>query len=219
MSRFRGCVLPLESFLVELREVGRVRVDGAEEPTAEDMQGAAAILADMDADGRLRLAFAPPPLVLEAAVWAAVLVYRGCQFLVFRDTSAEAVRETLARPCPASPSPGVSYSADLTFQHLPELLAMARGAASGDPLTLALTALAGAWPLSSVGVEGLAGVKIDAFIEDRCLRRLYVDRILARCDRSRLADGRVREAVREALGLFPQLCPDIAAALQEEAAP
>jgi hypothetical protein len=46
-----------------------------------------------------------------------------------------------------------------------------------------------------------------------CLRRLYVDRIIAGRDVARLSDQRVRAAAIEAVGLHDELCPEIAAAL------
>jgi hypothetical protein len=42
---------------------------------------------------------------------------------------------------------------------------------------------------------------------------LYVDRVIACGDISRLGDARVREAVRQAVGLFPGLTPKMATAV------
>jgi hypothetical protein len=39
---------------------------------------------------------------------------------------------------------------------------------------------------------------------------MYVDRIIARRDKTRLDDDRVREAVRTALGAFTDLAPELA---------
>jgi hypothetical protein len=61
-----------------------------------------------------------------------------------------------------------------------------------------------------VGIEGVGAVESASFLSHPSLRQLYVDRILARADTSRLADKAVREAVQMALGAFPELAPGIA---------
>jgi hypothetical protein len=75
-----------------------------------------------------------------------------------------------------------------------------------------LTELARRWPLSSVGVKGLEGLDVSSFVGDPALLQLYVDRIIERADQSRLTDPRVNEAVRTALGGYPELAPAIPAA-------
>lgn len=54
---------------------------------------------------------------------------------------------------------------------------------------------------------------LDPFWADDCLRRLYIDRVLDRGDKSRLSDSRVAEAVRAVLGNHPDLSAKMAAAL------
>jgi hypothetical protein len=80
------------------------------------------------------------------------------------------------------------------------LLDCAAGVAERDPLVEHLRDLCRAWPLSSVGVPDLGDTSVDGFIDDACLQRLYVDRILAQKDKSRIGDERVGEAVRAAIG-------------------
>jgi hypothetical protein len=77
--------------------------------------------------------------------------------------------------------------------------------------------LAMGWPLSSVGVPGLASVELDVpmFWDDLCLRQLYVDRVIARGDTSRLNRPEVRLAVMAALGAEGERVPAIARALRE----
>jgi len=60
---------------------------------------------------------------------------------------------------------------------------------------------------------------LDAVCNDAGLLRLYADRVIARRDESRLADPRVRAAVRAALGHFDQLAGPLAKALQSFAPP
>jgi len=53
------------------------------------------------------------------------------------------------------------------------------------------------------------------FWEHATLRRLYLDRIIILKDLSRLSDARVALEVREALGSYPSLVPDVARRLRE----
>jgi len=80
-----------------------------------------------------------------------------------------------------------------------------------------LCRLAREWPLSSVGVRDLGGqcdpAQLTEIAGHASLRQLYTDRIVARRDLGRLGHPGVREGVREALGLFDALCPELAAAV------
>jgi hypothetical protein len=214
--------MSLRRFLIALQEHGRVQVGpiGDERSLVsedgDEAGEAGEVLAEFDRHARLELPFAPPPLSREAALWGAAALYRGCQFLVHREVSAGAIRDVLSRPAPGPVSPAVAYSVDLSFRYLPDLISLARGIAGDDPLVVELLRLGREWPLSSVGLAGLEAVDVATFIDDRCLRGLYVDRIIERRDVSRLEDHRVRQAAREALGIHGSLCPEISAALAGE---
>ena len=197
------------AFVNTLLETGRVRVP-ADPRQPGELEPA---VRELDRAARPEMAFDPPPLDLAAAAWGLVVLYRGCQSLVYREIDADAVRDALTRPCPAKPSPEVCYSADLSLRYLPDLLALARGIAADDPLVAGLAGLARDWPLSSVGAKDVGVVDASAFISHPSLRQLYVDRIIERGDASRLDDAAVREAVRAALGGFPELAPRIAPAV------
>jgi hypothetical protein len=198
------------AFVTNLLETGRVKVPPGDEALDELDQAAA----ELDRAARTDAACEPPELDTPAASWALQIVYRACQALVFREINAETVRQTLAAPCPLPPSPAVHYSTDLSLRYLPDLLALARGIAPDDPLVAGLTALARAWPLSSVGVAGAGEVDPSPLIDHPSLRQLYIDRIIERGDASRLAHPAVRAAIREALGAYPSLAPKLAPHLQ-----
>ena len=197
------------SFVRSLAETGRIRVP-PDEALPPDIGDA---VREMDAAARQEMAFDPPALDPPSAMWALTVLYRACQALVFREIDAASVERGLAAPCPQPPSPLVCYSADLSLRYVPDLLSLARGIAPDDPLVAGLTALARAWPLSSVGVPGLDDVDASAFVDHPSLRQLYVDRIIERGDVSRLKHPAVRAAVGEALGAYPDLAPRIATAL------
>ena len=126
------------------------------------------------------------------------------------------ITKRLTRPCPERPSRVVCYSVDLTFRFLPDLARIARAASEDDPLVKHLLQWASDWPLSSVGIKGIEHIDVEPFIHDRCLRTMYVDRIVAQTDTSRLKDERTVEALREAIGGFPELAPEFQQYLSSE---
>lgn len=203
--------MTLSDFLTELSQsgVGVVTSDAPLRPG----EGWQEVLRQWDVERRLDLALDPPTLSLRAGEWAAIRLYRGCQSLVCREMPAPEIQRFLAVPCPEAHSPSVDYSVDLVFRFLPDLVAFARRVAQGDPLVAELLQLARAWPLSSVGIAGVGEVDPSAFLGDPSLLQLYVDRILATHDTTRLHHDLVLPAVRMALGAFPELSPAVAAAL------
>ena len=198
-------------FVQSLADTGRVIVPPALDPPA-DLEPAVRMLDDM---ARADLAFEAPPLIPAAAQWALTLLYRGCQALVYRQIDAAAVSDGLSQPCPEKPSPAVHYSVDLSFRFLPDLFKLSRGVAREDPLVEGLLALGTQWPLSSVGIGEIEVAEIDSFFFDPCLRSLYIDRIIAREDHSRLNHSGVRQAIREALGAYDDFSPKLASLLKE----
>ncbi len=206
-------------FFAELLQTGRVTVSSGGPPSLEDLGDLEAVLRDADSLARLELAFAPPALDMPAAAWAATLLYEASWLLVHREADADAVRAAFARPCPSAPSASVCYSVDLAFRYVPDLAALARGFAPGDPLVSALGALAATWPLSSVGMEGVGSVDPSWFVDDPSLRMLYIDRIIERKDFGRGRQPAVREALRVALGIHGELVPGLGTALEKGDAP
>ena len=195
-------------FLAQLFESGRVVV----EPrlAQESSEALDAVLEPAEQIFRSTLAGNAPDFSLPVARWAAQRLYYGCHFLVCRDAEAGVMAACLSEPVPFSRSATTDYSADLTLQYLPDLVAMARGLAAGDPLVEQLLRLGRDWPLSSVGISDIGSVKVDTFFLHPTLRQLYLDRILAWRDLTRLEDPRVADAARETLGAFPELCEPVA---------
>lgn len=204
------------AFLRELFETGRATL-GALAPLAdEELAAAQQELVAWDRVCRDELPGAPhelPRYLEPAALRAATQVYRAAQLLVFRDLGAEVIAEVLEPDWLLdSTSPDVHYSVDLTLRFLPDLLRMVSVAAD-DPLIEVLRAWGRRWPLSSVGAEGLGPLLVEPPLSSAVLRRLYVDRVLAASDRSRLQDPRVLDAIREQLGAHLELAGPLAAAL------
>ncbi len=185
----------------------------------QDLQAGDVVLADFERQWRLELPPSPPEFDLVAARWAALRLFRACQLTVYRDPGEEIVAAELSVPLPRPLSPAVHYSVDVTFRFLPDLFRFAQSASQDDPLIAYLQRFAINWPLSSVGLAEIdrqtqAQPSSEPFANVPCLLALYVDRILATEDVSRLDDQDARQGVRRALGSFLDLSPKIAAALQ-----
>ena len=146
-------------------------------------------------------------------LWGAMAVFRTCCFIAHRDAPADLIRGVLEQPCPASPSPSVCYSVDLTMRFMPDFVRLAKAASEQDPLVPVLVTLAHQWPLSSVGIPQIEPTDVSQFIDDDCLLRMYIDRILAKKDSSRLQHPKVRDAIRGAIGLHRELAPELASSL------
>jgi hypothetical protein len=203
----------LRSFLALLSETGRAAVDRPDAPLESTTGEANDLLVSFDALAREQAPFTAPAFSLDVGRWAAELMYRACQCLVYRELGEEAVRAAFAPGCPQPLSAGTIYSADLVLRYLADLATLARATSERDVLVDELATLAAAWPLSSVGMPRLPAGQLDskameAIVGDRCLRQLYIDRVIARRDESRLAYPAVREGVREAIGLYDTLWPE-----------
>lgn len=176
-------------------------------------------LRTLELDYRLGLPDLVPEFHADAAEWALTSLYRSCQFLVYRELPDELMQIELGRVCPATTSPEVCYSVDLSFRFLPELIRLARAGGGSPLLSELLQQWASTWPLSSVGVAGVAGGATDGFRNSPGLMMLYVDRILSSSDHSRLSDEHTSNAVRMALGGFPELSPAVYRSLRPVASP
>ena len=209
----------LPEFLNCLYRDGRVRAARPADVPNKEIRRADRVLLAFEREYRRELPGTPPPVYLPAARWAATMFYRACQFVAFRDVGEEVMAGAMAASCPPGNAASVHYSVDITFRYLPDLAKLARSAAEHDPLLTHLARWAVDWPLSSVGMAGIGSVQIDNWAKNQCLLRLYVDRVIARGDESRLGDQRVREAVQQAIGLFPELATKMASACAGDAIP
>lgn len=210
--------MELVRFANQLHETGQVRLSSEPSgvaPMAEAIEALTPHFKLLHESEQLHAPPGLPPLSLGPATWAMTTFFEAARCLVFREFDEAAVRRRLGVPCPQSMSPSTAYSVDLAFRHLPQLLDLARGLSEEDCLVTCLRALARSWPLSSVGADRIGPVDSSGFINNAALRQIYVDRIIASQDVTRLAEVRVAAAVSDAIGLHGQaLCPAIADALK-----
>jgi hypothetical protein len=224
-------------FLHALLETGRVKVGPVDGPIAGSPGGDANlldVLREWDAANRLEFPGEAPPLLEATARRAVDRFYRACQLTVYRDVDAATVAELFAEPVqaaaagsaparttarPVHASTADHYAVDLVFRFLPDLYRLAYRTSAADPLCEGLRKWAAEWPLSSVGMSSIDPAAVNpadlsTVCEDGGLLRLYADRIIARGDVARLADSRVRTAVRTAIGFYDELSPAVAKALK-----
>lgn len=206
--------MSLTSFLTMLFEHGRIRVPGYAPVEERDLAEARAILSEFEPGYRLNLPGHPPEFLVETACWSAALLFRACQCLTYRDLDVQQTLPAIEAPAPGLPEAAHHYSADVVLRFLPDLWRLSRDVAVGDPLVKYLTDLAAVWPLSSVGMPDIAVRDMDEIANDRCLLILYADRILERQDHGRLIDPRVRSTVQSSIGLYTDLAPEMAQAVE-----
>lgn len=204
--------MSLLAFLDALFEGEPLRVPAPGQDLAIDESELDGFLATFERQYRLELPGEAPQLRPDAARWGAITIYRACQFLTFRDTGEERVQAELTKDLLVERDAATHYSVDLALRFLPDVSRLANPA---DPLIGSLEALGRRWPLSSIGMANVNPESLDGVVDNPCLLALYVDRVIAAQDASRLADARVREAVRCVAGAHVTLVgKEIAAALE-----
>jgi hypothetical protein len=197
-------------FLQALLDEGRVAVSPPGPISESEVELADSELIAFEKRYRLEVPAEPPRLHLPAARWAGTNFYQACRFVVHRDADEAALEIGLQSNYDAAATAAVHYSVDVIFRFLPDLLRMAKQLAPDDPLVARLKHWARCWPLSSVGIDDVGAVAVDAFAGCPSLLLLYVDRIFATGDASRLQDHRVAEAARGAVGAYSELAGRLA---------
>lgn len=197
----------LTSFVENLFETGRVKVNAPAEIESADFEAAREVLVRTEQLRRQELPGDLPDFEIEPALKAAELLFRGAQFQVHREINIEFVEAAFAERISDDQTPATHYSVDLCFRYLPDLHRLASAASSDDPFLTAILQLAADWPLSAVGLPVTAGKVWHPALQHRALQRMFVDRIIARNDRARMADPRVHEKIRAVIGAHPELVP------------
>jgi hypothetical protein len=205
--------MSFDSFLTSLFDDGRVRAAAPGPLDSAEVRAAESVLARAERDFRLEFPGEAPPFDPLAAFWGATMIYRAAQFCVYRNVDTAIMAEALTPACPAANMPSAHFSVDLTFRFLPDLAKHAKSASEHDPLLEHLRKFGARWPLSSVGMANVEPVSIDVIANHAGLLSLYVDRVLERAEKPRLADARVRAAAECAVGAFTELAGKLASEL------
>jgi hypothetical protein len=190
----------LSSFLHDLLTTGSVTTTGRPahfEPN--DLQAAENLLRAYYEEDSLTLPYTAPAFDGHAAVWAAGYLYHTIQLVLVRELDESVIQQWL-QDFSGSTTPEITYSVDLTFRCLPDLLRLAKGLAPGDALVLHLQATARRWPLSLVDDEPAEAAPEAVILTTPTLRQLYLDRIIQARDLRRAGQPNLRPWVEVALG-------------------
>lgn len=143
-----------------------------------------------------------PPFSEEAAFWAAALIYRAAQLMLYRENK----EVELAGILPVYNGPkdvSAILSADLTLRFLPSVIEKLKEIDKDDALIPLLSDVAVEWDFSSVGM------KMDSKFEamrmaklNPCLLRLYIDRVIELRDAERAQHPLLHEEIKAVLGLY-----------------
>lgn len=197
----------LAEFTKSLLAGSVVRVGHPTIPPVDEISASTDMLVDFEQLYRLELPGVVPEIDRQAAAWAVTTLYLLAALTIYRDAGEDVIQELLSGP---SPDPGnlkSHYAVDLSMRFLPDVVKLAKSAASDDPLIKQMLRLGRQWPLSSVGVAGIGSVGIGSLRTSDTLMRLYADRVLATGDTDRLSDPAVSEAVAVTIGNYPAMMP------------
>lgn len=203
--------MALALLLENLFSDGKAMVDAPGVLEAGDLRECRAILEREELKVRTEFPGRAPTLNLAVATWAAETFGRMCQLAIFRATSAEMVAAAFGEKCPEGASAEKHYAIDLTWRFFPDLYRFAHAAAADDPLVKAMEHAAGEWPLSSVGVAGRTDVvfeRIEEILGHEGLRRVFLDRVIAKRDTAWLANPKVLSGVLASVGMHTSLIAD-----------
>ncbi|MCA9031173.1 MAG: hypothetical protein KDA69_12830 [Planctomycetaceae bacterium] len=195
----------LNNFLERLFVDGRLVLESESVPSPRGIQQAVSRLCELELDYRQQLATSPPNISESAAEWALQTFYEVSLKLAYPHL-ANQIMDTAKVAAPDPANPEAVYSVDLLFRFLPDLFRLAK-AANANAVLEQLSVFANEWPLSSVGLEDVSPVALDGILSQPALRMLYVDRIIARQDASRIRDERVLELVQAAVGIHAEFAP------------
>ena len=205
--------MQLIQFIQDIIQQGKVTVNGQVTPfTDEDKQAAIQRLREYYELQKQELTATVPAFDAPAAIWAASFLYRAVQLVMLRDLGDEEVNKLL-NPYDGVITPEAVVSVDLSFRYLPNLVALAKGLAPEDVLVKRLHEAAVQWPFSSVGMKVEGEFNIEVILNNACVCRSYIDRIITARDVKRSNHPQVKEYIKEALGdyghvLWPGWKPD-----------
>jgi len=203
----------LIQFIQDIIQQGKVTVDGNVTPFSdEDKQAATQRLREYYELQKQELSATVPAFDAPAAIWAAGFLYRAVQLVMLRDLGDDVVNKLLT-PYDGAVTPEAVLSVDLSFRYLPNLVGLAKGLAPEDVLVKRLHEAAVQWPFSSVGMKVEGDLNIDVILNNACVCRSYIDRIITARDIKRCNNPQVKEYIKEALGdyghvLWPGWKPD-----------
>lgn len=169
-----------------------------------DQPAVLALIRQADQMARLDAPATAPPLDENAAHWGLSVLAWSVSLLVDRANVSTWLPQVLVGQEPSAQSASHHWSVDLTLRYFGEVLLRAKSAAPDDALVPELTNIAARWPLASVGTQLSWNAERGSIIlNDPCLRRVLLDRIVLRRDKV-LAEDPALQGYIEALARPPE---------------
>ena len=174
--------------------------------SAFDVKSVHDALIQLEQHWRRELPGTPPTFLPDVSLKAAQVLMRLCRAVVDRDMGVELAEQMIGQiGLTEDSSPEQHYSADLVLRFLPQVADRARRISESDASLELMKKIGQKWPLSSVGMKDCAPDQLPTALQHSTLWRMYVDRIIAARDNSRVHNPLVRNAIAAALGPFPNL--------------
>jgi hypothetical protein len=174
--------------------------------SAFDVKSVRDALIQLEQHWRHELPGTSPTFLPDVSQKAAQVLMRLCRAVVDRDLGVEQAKLMIDQiGLSEDSSPEQHYSVDLVLRFLPQVADRARRISESDALLELMKKIGQQWPLSSVGMKDCAPDQLPAALQHPTLWRMYVDRIIAARDNSRVHNPLVRNAIAAALGPFENL--------------
>lgn len=163
------------------------------------------ILAEADHLARLHAPMSPPAFHLSAAVWAARVMQFACHRLVDKVEIDTRLPPELIHGEPAGTKPAEHWSVDLMFRCWWDLMQRAFAANQQDTLNDTLAQVAARWPLAAVGTTVSCSTdRLAVVCGDPCLRMIYIDRVIARRDKTKATEPMIAKLIQQIGGFDVQ---------------
>lgn len=138
----------------------------------------------------------------EAALWAAALIYRAAQLLLYREQK-EVQLEGMFPDYTGERSLSAILSADLTLRFIPSVLEKLHEIDPEDGLLVILNKVAAEWDYSAIGSKVNSVLPdFEMAVNNRLFMKLYIDRIIAVRDQRLASNAAVNREIRSSLGMY-----------------
>ena len=218
----------LQQFVQVLLESGNCRVPYGDFCECDSVQLAETqdIIGQLEPDYRLSLPANLPVFSARNATSAAVFLYYASQFVLKRELDEAGTSQILDSVTSdffeIADSESSIYSVDFMLRFLPDLYAIAKKKSDVDVLVNYLVKVAARWPLSSVGMGGLANDEnltdrwVEVIKKSSFLSRMYIDRIVAKQDITRIEVPWVRELLIAEMGIHIGLAGQVGQLIESQ---
>lgn len=184
----------LTSVMKQLFDRGTISSEFREYDLSTPMPQTRMYLLGIEQNYREHLGLELPTFRPDDALWSAKIFYQFARFYTYAELKNLDVSEF--RPPESEPvEPETIYSVDIVLRFLPDLIQLFNSTEADQNTMRLMSELARIWPLSSVGCQEIESVDSQHVLNHPGLRIMYLDRIIARNDQTRMKDKLVKQAL------------------------